>query len=152
MSRNTRSRANRSITTATPRRTCAPTALPKRRSGFSSEKRHSDNRFHGRRVELNQFTSDQMVEWLEAKLRGHRVSKVIPGRTARWSNPGGARSNSIELNKQLKKAAPEARRAARARRVPVNLSKRIAKMLKEDPALAWDEALSRLMQADEGGE
>ena len=118
---------------------------------FLVGKRGSDNRFHGRRVELNQFTSDQMVEWLEAKLRGHRVSKVIPD--DRTLEQSWRRALELhELNKQLKKAAPEARRAARARRVPVNLSKRIAKMLKEDPALAWDEALSRLMQADEGGE
>ena len=55
-----------------------------------------------------------------------------------------------QLEKQLKKAVPETRRVARARRVPVNLSKRIAKMLKEDPALAWDEALYRLMQVDGG--
>ena len=112
---------------------------------------HSDNCYHGRRVELNQFTSDQMVEWLEAKLRSHRVSKVIPDvRTLEQSWRRALELHALE--KRLKKAAPEARRAARARKVPVNLSKRIAKMLKEDPALAWVEALHRLMQVDEGKE
>ena len=100
---------------------------------------------------MNQFASDQMVEWLEAKLRSHRVSKVIPD--VRTLEQSWVRALELhELDKQLKKAMPEARRAARARSVPVNLSKQIARMLKEEPALAWDEALFRLTQADEGGE
>ena len=116
---------------------------------FLAGERHSDNCFHGRRVELNAFTSDQLVEWLEAKLRGHRVSKVIPD--VRTLEQSWRRALELhELEEQLKKAAPEARRVARVRRVPVNLSKRIAKMLKADPVLAWDEALFRLMQVDEG--
>jgi hypothetical protein len=118
---------------------------------FLAGERHSDNRFHGRRVELNAFTSDQLVEWLEAKLRGHRVTKVIPD--VRTLEQSWRRSLELhELEKQLKKTVPEARRVGRARKVPVNLYKRIAKMLKEDPALAWDEALYRLMQVDVGRE
>ena len=110
---------------------------------------HSDNCYHGRRVELNQFTSDQMVEWLEAKLRSHSVSKVIPDvRTLEQSWQRALELHHLE--KQLKKAMPEAQRAARTRRVPVDLPERIAEMLKDDPALAWDEALYRLTQVDEG--
>jgi hypothetical protein len=30
-------------------------------------------------VELNAFTSDQFVKWLEAKLNEHGINKVIPG-------------------------------------------------------------------------
>ena len=112
---------------------------------------HSDNCYHGRRVELNQFTSDQMIEWLEAKLRAHGVSKVIPD--VGILEQSWRRAVELhELEEQLKKAAPEAQRAARARRVPVDLHERIAQILKDDPALAWDEALYRLTPADEGKE
>ncbi len=111
---------------------------------------HSDNCYHGRRVELNQFTSDQMVEWLEAKLRSHSVSKVIPD--VRTLEQSWRRALELhELQEQLKKATPEARRAAAVQSVPANLSERIAERLKESPALAWDEALYRLMQVDEDG-
>jgi hypothetical protein len=116
---------------------------------FLAGEQDGDWRFHGRRVELNAFTSDQMVEWLEAKLQAYRVSKVIPN--VHTLEQSWRRALELhELDNQMKKALPEARRAARARSVPGNLSKRIAKMLKEEPALAWDEALYRLMQADDG--
>jgi DNA topoisomerase VI subunit B len=107
--------------------------------------RHHDGRWHGRRVELNAFTSDQLVEWLEAKLKAHKVAKVIPD--ARTLEQSYRRALELRyLEEHLDQAVPEARRAARARKVPANLSKRIAKMLAEDPAMSWDEALCRLTE------
>ena len=34
--------------------------------------------YHGQRVELNAFTSRQLVDWIEAKLQQHGITKVIP--------------------------------------------------------------------------
>lgn len=40
----------------------------------------SANGWHGQRVELNAFTSDQFIAWLENKLQAHGVKKVIPNK------------------------------------------------------------------------
>lgn len=36
------------------------------------------NSWYGQRVELNAFTSDQFIVWLERKLQAHGVKKVVP--------------------------------------------------------------------------
>jgi hypothetical protein len=105
--------------------------------------------FHGRRVELNAFTSDQFVEWLEGKLRGHKVAKVIPD--ARTLEQSYRRSLELyALEAELKRALPEARRTARARTVPKTLRVLIVKMMAENPAISWDEALYRLLDERRG--
>ena len=38
----------------------------------------SGERFIGQRVELNAFTSEQLIEWLELKLAEHNIAKVVP--------------------------------------------------------------------------
>ena len=66
-------------------------------------------RYHnGRRVELNAFTSDQFIEWLEAKLRLHGVKKVIPdGKTLAEAY---RRSRALnELDDHIRQALPEMR-------------------------------------------
>jgi hypothetical protein len=115
---------------------------------FLAGERHGDGRFHGRRVELNAFTSDGLVEWLEAKLGAHRVSKVIPDvRTLEQSYRRALELH--EMEQVLKRAVPGVQRAARAQKPPANLSKQIAKVLKQDPARAWDEALYRLTKKED---
>ena len=34
--------------------------------------------WHGRRVEINAMTSDQLINWLKGKLEEHKVEKVVP--------------------------------------------------------------------------
>ena len=89
------------------------------------------------------------MEWLENKLRGHKVAKVIPD--ARTLEQSFRRSLELcALEAELKRALPEARRTARARTVPKNLRVRIAKMMAENPAISWDEALYRLLDEKRG--
>jgi hypothetical protein len=110
---------------------------------FLAGKRGPDGCYHGRRVELNAFTSDQFVAWLEAKLRSHNVRKVIPdARTlAEAYRQTIARA---ELERRMKQALPEVERTAASAAVPKNLQKRIAQELADNPSAAWDEALHRL--------
>jgi hypothetical protein len=99
--------------------------------------------WQGQRVELNAFTSDQFVEWLEAKLESNKVSKVIPD--ARMLEHSYRRVLELhELERQLRRAMPDAQRAARTAAVPADLRARIARTLADDPATSWDEALYRL--------
>jgi hypothetical protein len=104
--------------------------------------------YYGRRVELNAFASDQFVEWLEAKLKAHKAAKVIPD--ARILEQSWRRACELhELEQVLKQAVPEVRRKVRARELPANLAKRIAGVFKEEPSLAWDEALDRLAKEED---
>lgn len=45
---------------------------------FLVRRRQGRNRWLGERVELNAMTSEQLVTWLESKLRLHGVGKVVP--------------------------------------------------------------------------
>jgi hypothetical protein len=83
-------------------------------------------RYHGRRVELNAFTSDQFVAWLEAKLQHHKVRKVIPDdQTAAeaWRRSIVLR----EIEQRMEQALPKAQRTAKKAAVPKNLRARIAR-------------------------
>jgi hypothetical protein len=102
-----------------------------------------DGRYRGRRVELNAFTSDQFVTWLEAKLRLHHVQKVIPD--AMTLAESYRRTVALaELERIMKQALPDVEQTAQSAAVPEDLLKRIAEELARDPSAAWDEALQRL--------
>jgi hypothetical protein len=88
------------------------------------------------RVELNAFTSDQFVVWLEDKLREHGVTKVVPDDAA------------LELAYRRSLAAAyfedhahdlieAARKHAAAADLPSDLRARMEEALKTDPARSW---------------
>jgi DNA topoisomerase VI subunit B len=112
---------------------------------FIAGERGYDGRYHGRRVELNVFTSDRFVAWLEAKLRLHRVQKVIPDA---WTLTEAYRRTIAldELEQLMKRALPEAEQTAESAAVPKDLRKRITQKLAKDPGISWDEALNRLIR------
>jgi hypothetical protein len=110
---------------------------------FIAGERGYDGRYHGRRVELNAFTSDQFVAWLETKLEHHQVHKVIPD--ASILEKTYRRSIALhELAERIQQALPEAEQMARQATVPKDLQARIAQELVKDPAAPWDEVLHRL--------
>jgi len=110
---------------------------------FIAGERGHDGRYHGRRVELNAFTSDQFVTWLEGKLRSHHVQKVIPD--AETLAEAYRRAVALtDLEQRMRQVLPEVERTAESSAVPENLQKRIAEELAKDPCSAWDDALHRL--------
>jgi DNA topoisomerase VI subunit B len=112
---------------------------------FLAGERHGDGCFHGRRVELNAFASDQLIEWLEATLKAHKVAKVIPD--VRTLEESWRRALLLhQLEEQMEEALEEAEEEVGSEKAPRNLPRLIAKLLAEDPALSWDEALYRLIQ------
>ena len=89
------------------------------------------------RVELNAFTSDQFVAWLEGKLNEHGITKVVPDDAA------------LELAYRRSLAAAyfedhahdlikAARKHAVAADLPLDLRSRMEEALKTDPARPWD--------------
>jgi DNA topoisomerase VI subunit B len=98
---------------------------------------------HGQRVELNAFTSDQFVTWLEAKLRLHNVEKVIPDR-ATLEESYRRSATLAELNKSIAKALPEAARAGGAAEIPLDLEACVRAKLNETPEAAWDDVVGEI--------
>lgn len=99
--------------------------------------------YAGQRVELNAFTSDQLVAWLEGKLAKHGVTKVIPDaetlkaayRRALWAATLQARVEAMmEKAKEKAEAAP----------IPRALARTVRKRLAADRAIPWDRVVAEL--------
>ncbi len=95
------------------------------------------------RVELNAFTSDHFIAWLERKLQQHRVTKVVPDtRTLTAAFRRGVLIHRI--NSGLKALEREARKASQNAQVPKGLAKKVAAFLSKHPAMAWDDAVAQV--------
>jgi hypothetical protein len=107
----------------------------------TTEGRHQ---WSGQRVELNAMDSEQLIRWIEQKLTAHGVTKLVPDgdtltqayRRAGWLAP---------IQDLLDK------RAEHTVKVPRDLGKRVATLLKQHPTLSWDQAIWRLVRATTGG-
>lgn len=94
----------------------------------------------GRRVELNAMTSDELVAWLEGKLREHGAGKVVPeaGVLDRHARRLLARRRMADAVRPLIEAA-EAEAAEAS--LPDDLAERVRERQEDDPALPWEDAL-----------
>jgi hypothetical protein len=102
-----------------------------------------------RRVELNAFTSDHLVDWLERRLRAHHVTKLIPDAPALRS--AYRRAVGVhDLNARLTDLAHAAQAVAQQARIPKDLGRRVTAHLRADPAMAWDEAVARVAADGDG--
>lgn len=105
---------------------------------------HGYKGYKGRRVELNAFTSDQFVKWLEGKLKKHGVKKVIPDDA--MLQRAYRRAAAIQRCRAiLEREFAEVETYAAAIRVPKNLRGQVRKKLVEDPSVAWDAVVTSLL-------
>jgi hypothetical protein len=101
----------------------------------------------GQRVELNAFTSRALVAFVEAKLRDHGVTKLVPDADtllAQYRRAWRVR----QFNERTKEIRAEVEEEAALLELPADLARRVQKRLKADPRLAWDEAVSDLTKRD----
>ena len=97
----------------------------------------------GQRVELNAFTSDHFIEWLERKLNEHKVEKIIPdGDTLATAYRRAVYVHHI--NSQIAEAGEQARQVADSAIVPERLSREVNRLLKQNPGMSWDVAVARI--------
>ncbi len=107
--------------------------------------------YRGKRVELNAFTSDQFVDWLDFKLTKHGVEKVIPNK--KTLEQAYRRAAAVRrYQESLDSAEEEISTYAEGLKLPGDLRKQLAKMLSEDPALPWDKALAQLVEDEDEAE
>jgi hypothetical protein len=102
-------------------------------------------RHGGMRVELNAFTSDRFIAWLERKLKAHGVKKIIPN--AKTLADAYRRAVMLHLvNEGLDELEADAREVSDKVKVPKTLATQIAARLKKNPALAWDAAVAAIAE------
>jgi hypothetical protein len=112
---------------------------------------HTRSKPHrGQRVELNAFTSDQFVRWLDEKLTAHGVKKVIPSRET--LEQAYRRAAGVRRYQQIIDAAQaEVMAYANSLPAPSDLAGRVAAVLADDPVLSWDQAVQELEAGDAEG-
>jgi hypothetical protein len=99
--------------------------------------------WEGERVELNAMTAAQFIDFLESKLRGAGVTKVVPN--ARTLATAFRRATATALvERGLDEIVAGAQAAAQTAKVPKDLTQQVKAILEERPALPWDTAVAGL--------
>lgn len=110
--------------------------------GYDPERGH-----HGRRVELNAFTSAAMIQWIEGKLVEHGIGKTVPDlKTLDHAYRRAVEINHINLHSR--QVAEDAAAHAAKVTVPADLEARVEAMLRVAPAIPWDHAIGRIVADD----
>jgi hypothetical protein len=98
--------------------------------------------YYGERVELNAFTSRDLVEWIESKLEENGILKVVPDQDTLAT--AYRRAVAIELLQQRTAEISRATHAeAEQTRVPKALAREVRRQLEEDPGRSWDQAVAK---------
>jgi hypothetical protein len=99
--------------------------------------------YHGQRVELNAFTSRQLVDWINARLHQHGITKVIPD--GKSLEVAYRRSIAAKyFTKEAKQLAKAATRIGAEIVPPDDLDRRVRSVLKRQPEQPWEEAIRRI--------
>ena len=97
------------------------------------------------RVELNAMTSDQLVAFVERKLKQHGIKKIVPNKDLLDDAYClAARNHAAKkiIARELKKL-----NGAAAVKPPSNLSTQVRQYLKTHPQARWDEAVNTIAKA-----
>jgi hypothetical protein len=107
--------------------------------------------YTGQRVELNAFTSDALIAWLERKLKENGIKKVVPG--AATLEIAFRRAAETECIKQLLDRERDAiRQRVAEMSLPDDLGRKLARRLKRNPARPWDSVLIGVVRRELGGD
>jgi DNA topoisomerase VI subunit B len=113
---------------------------------FLRGERRGSNHYRGRRVELNAFTSEQFVQWLEEKLIEHKVEKVVPD-SATLERAYRRAAALRKYREILEKAIGEVETYASNIPIPENLLERVKADI-AGSSESWDDAVEVLAGKD----
>jgi hypothetical protein len=97
------------------------------------------------RVELNSFSSDRMLKWIEGKLEAHGVKKVIPAETTLLAAARGFALDAVATRYMKLYAADIAREVDAFD--PGDIEAAVADLLAENPEMPWDDAVEQIVRA-----
>lgn len=98
----------------------------------------------GRRVELNAFRSADFIAWLESKLQEYGIRKVVPAEGILIHAYRRALQTKL-ANEHIASAAAAIRERAERAQLPDDLPTLVEEALRRNNALAWDEAIAKLV-------
>ena len=101
-----------------------------------------------RRVELNAFTSNDFIEWIESKLAEHGVKKVVPDDETLQEAYRRA-AQIAYVNGHIEEIEDEAKVHAETITIPDDLGEQVRKGLKEHSHLPWDKVIATLVEQEE---
>jgi len=105
---------------------------------------HNRGGYWGERVELNAFTSDALVDWIEGKLDALRIKKVVPDETT--LELAYRRSAEADyINRHTRKIATAARAHAARISLPDDLHDEVEDRLQQDRRIPWDQAVGEIV-------
>lgn len=99
----------------------------------------------GQRVELNAFSSPDLIAHIEAKLEEHGVKKVIPDEDVL----AGAFRRALrahKLNREIERLARQFDLDPGDVVVPDDLEDQVTSMLSDQPEIPWDEAVAEIAE------
>ncbi|MCB1812000.1 MAG: hypothetical protein KDK04_09815 [Candidatus Competibacteraceae bacterium] len=96
--------------------------------------------YRGHRVELNAFTSDKLLAWIEDKLQQQGIKKVIPDFETLTEAYQRALTQ-IHIDNALASAKTEIQDRVKQVILPKNTRQAIDEALKKNPADSWDDVL-----------
>jgi hypothetical protein len=100
-----------------------------------------------RRVELNAMTSRQFLDLIEAKLRAHGVTKLIPDDEIIEQQARRVIKENL-ITQAIAKIERTLAKQAKIRRLPTNLRDRVGRLLEEQPELPWDAAVAIILNGN----
>jgi hypothetical protein len=104
--------------------------------------------YNGKRVELNAFTPQDFIAFIEEKLNANGVTKVVPSDDATLARQYRRGMASAELNRQVAEIAKQLVNTAAQCPVPATLRADVEAMLRDDPSIPWDIAVLRVSTRD----
>lgn len=102
----------------------------------------------GKRVELNAMRSEQLINWLENRLREVGIKKVVPD-TEVLSKAYKRAAYLLELDNQTSRLRDQILKELGD--PPLDLDEQVRKLLARNPVLTWDQAIWAIMEKDQGG-
>jgi Topoisomerase 6 subunit A/Spo11, Toprim domain len=99
------------------------------------------------RVELNAFTSDELVAWIEGKLEEHGVRKVIPDQQM-LAEAYRRQRQSAYLKQHFGELLERSRQHIASLDLFPDLQEQV-QLLQEQPALSWDAAVAEIVNGDD---
>ena len=117
--------------------------------GFDSLATPEEQEFlrSNRRVELNAFTSEDFIKWIETKLQERGITKVAPD--AATLEAAYRRAYLIaSINRHVDDFLDEAQRDADEVAIPKNLGAQIKRAIGKDPSRPWDAVLAEIAEQD----
>ena len=100
---------------------------------------------NGERVELNAFMSEEFIEWIEGKLKKHGVKKVVPDEDT-LADAYRRALKIAAIDERLDEMEQELEDEVDGAKVPKTLGRKVRRLLKDSPSMAWDAAVLQIAE------